>query len=307
MPKTLPNLAKHVREKPIDTGGTIMTSIRTTYFFLTTLGYIVLTLGCLTSAIGEGNQHEIGTLMLDRAIHFLNNEDTDVLVSPGHYAIHADKPKGLLVLQPMNNGQSIQLKAQPINHEEPIPTATPLSFSEEEDEHRLLLLQPDGTGLEAVGSYSGIHSRAARRIPSKTRVIQKYLGRIPLQLPFEFTLHVPVQLQNVSPDIDQFKIHCWTHVGNDATKYDQRIGEGEAVAPVSNRQYQGTVTVRFNAKVGKEAQDADRYYCGILFHKPGIGFRQPGKFGSPLGNQKPDWLVSADGKPFRIHAQGGLN
>jgi hypothetical protein len=296
-----------VEEKHIDTGGTIMTSIRTTYYFFTALGCIVLTLGCLTSTVAGADQHGRVTLTLDRAIHFLTNEDTDVLVSPGHYVIHADQPKGLLVLQAMNSGQSIQLKAQRINHAEPIPTATILSFSEEEDEHRLLLLQPDGTGLEAVGSYSGIHSRAARVITSKTQVIRKYLGRIPLQPSSEFTLHVPVQLQNVSPDINQLKIQCWAHVGNDATKYDQRIGEGEAVASVTNRQYHGTVTVRFNASQGEEAQDADHYYCGMLFHKPGIGFRQPGKFGTILGNQKPDWLLSAENTPFRIHAQGGLN
>jgi hypothetical protein len=111
----------------------------------------------------------------------------------------------------------------------------------------------------------------------------------------------------MSPEITQLKIRCWAHVGNDATKYDLRIGEGEAVAPISNRQYQGTVTVRFNATRGKEAQNADRYNCSMFFHKPGIGFRQPGKYGTSLGNQKPAWLVSADGTSFRIHAQGGLH
>ncbi len=291
----------------METRGTIMTSLQTTHHFLRGLAWILLIVGSSTSPIAGADQHEEVTISLERTIHFLNNQDTDIVVPPGRYTIHADQPKELLVLHPENGEPWIQIKAQSISHEEPIPTATPLSFSEEEDEHRLLLLQPDGTGLEAVGSYSGIHSRAARRFASKTRVIRKYLARVPLQPSSEFTLHIPVQLQNVSPDIDQLKIRCWAHVGNDATKYDLRIGEGEAVASVSNRQYQGTVPVRFNANSGKEAQDADRYYCGILFHKPGIGFRQPGKFGTPLGNQKPAWLVSADGTPFRIHAQGGLN
>ena len=284
-----------------------MPNFRTICRFLNALGWILLAVGCLTTPAAWGNQQARATITLDRAIHFLNNPDTDVVVPPGRYTIHADQPKELLVLHPENGEPWIQIKAQSIRHEEPIPTATPLSFSEEEDEHRILLLQSDGTGLETVGSYSGIHSRAARQIASKTRVIRKYLRRIPLQPSSEFTLHIPVQLQNMSQDIDQLKIRCWAHVGNDATKYDLRIGEGEAVASVSNRQYQGSVTVRFNANSGKEAQDADRYYCGILFHKPGIGFRQPGKFGTPLGNQKPDWLVSEENTPFRIHAQGGLN
>ncbi|MGV7229989.1 MAG: hypothetical protein ACQ9IQ_15190 [Nitrospirales bacterium] len=284
-----------------------MTSLQTTHHFLRGLVWILLIVGSSIPLIAEADQHEEVTISLERTIHFLNNQDTDIVVPPGCYTIHADQPKELLVLHTENGEPWIQIKAQSIRHEEPIPTATPLSFSEEEDEHRILLLQSDGTGLETVGSYSGIHSRAARQIASKTRVIRKYLRRIPLQPSSEFTLHIPVQLQNVSPDIDQLKIRCWAHVGNDATKYDLRIGEGEAVASVSNRQYQGTVAVRFNANSGKEAQDADRYYCGILFHKPGIGFRQPGKFGTPLGNQKPAWLVSEENTPFRIHAQGGLN
>jgi len=177
-----------------------MNRFRTLHHFLTSLGCILLAVGYLTTQIAWGNQEE--GITIDRAIHFFNNEDTEVIVPPGRYAIHADQSKGVLVLQATNREKSIQLEAHSISHEEPVPTATPLSFSEEEDEHRLLLLQPDGTGLEAVGSYSGIHSRAARRITSKTRVIRKYLARIPLQPSSEFTLHVPVRLQNLSPDIN---------------------------------------------------------------------------------------------------------
>ena len=283
-----------------------MTRFRRSHYFLRTLVCTLLAIGCLTSPIASANQKKDAIITIERAIHFLNNEETDVLVPPKHYSIHAAHSKGLLILKAIDGGQPIQLKAQEIKHDEPIPTATPLSFSEKEDEHRILLLQPDGTGLEAIGSYSGIQSRAARRMTSKRRVIRKYLRRIPRAPATEFTLHVPIQVQNLSPDINQLKIRCWTHIGNDATKYQLRIGEGEAVAPVNNRKFHGTVTVRFNATKGKEAQDAERYYCGMLFHKPGIGFRQPGKFGTPLGNQKPDWLLSAEGTPFIIHAQGGL-
>ena len=248
----------------------------------------------------------------DRTFHVFDAAGDPVQVRPGTYAVSANQ--GHLQLTGEMTDKPILLEAQPTTHEENIPSAFPLSFSEQADEQVLILLLPDGTALELLGSYSGILSRAASR--NRTRVSSATIhrqfnraqlaNRVPKAIPYDFTLRVPVHLTNLSPDINQIKIRCWTHIGQDATKPDFRIGEGESVAPVSNRRYQGTMTVHFNAKPRKEAQDADRYYCGMLFHKPGIGFRQPGKFGTPLGNQKPDWLVSAENSPFRIHAQGGV-
>ena len=293
--------------KTIDIGGTIMMTVKEACNFFTVPGCFLLAVGCSTPPISISDQHEDVTITLNRAIHFLTNEDTDVVVSPGLYNIQADRPTHSLILQATNSEHRFLLRAQEFSHAEQIPAATPLSLRQGEDEHHLLLFLPDNTGLEAVGSYSGIHSRAAPSLASKTPVFRRYPVKTSPQLSADFTLHVPVQIENASPDINQLKIQCWAHVGNDATQYNQRIGEGEALAPVTNRRYQGTVTVRFNASPGKEAQDADHYYCGMLFHKPGIGFRQPGKFGTILGNQKPDWLLSAENTPFRIHALGGLN
>ena len=291
-----------------------MTRLRIRHHFFTILVCILSTVWCSSSPIAGASQNEDATITVERAIHFLNAEDTDVVVPPKDYAIHADPSKELLFLKPMNGGQPIQITAQGIKHEEQILTATPLSFSEKDDEHRLLLLQPDGTGLEAIGSYSGIHSRASRQTRNRTShaVIKQQFNRVRLTsrarlaLKTHFTLRVPIQLNNLNPDIDKFKIRCWTHMGNDATKPDKRIGEGETVAHVSNRKFHGTIVVKFNAKKGKEPEAANSYACLLLFHKPGIGFRQPAKYGSSSANAKPAWLVSSDGTDF-VRSVAGVN
>ena len=280
---------------------------------------IISLIGCLailtsraTYPMSETTQDVTPLVELERPTYFINPAGEPIQVPAGEYEVGAQQ--GNLQLTGEATAKPILLEALTANHEETVSTAFPLTFSEQEDEVVLILLLPDGTALELVGSHTGILSRAARqsRLPVPSATIKRQLNRarlasrVPRAIPFDFTLRVPVQVSNLSPDINQVKIRCWAHSGQDATKFDRRIGEGESIASVSHRQYQGTVTVRFNASSGKEAQDADRYYCGMLFHKPGIGFRQPAKFGSVFANQKPDWLVSAENTSFRIHAQGGV-
>ena len=278
------------------------------------VGYI----GSLTSCASPQGIDSVEPLPtsinLERTIYFRNASGDATQVQPGTYEVSTTQ--GKLLLTGETPSAPLLLDTHSTTHEETVRTATPLSFSEQDDEHVVMLLFPDKTALAAEGSYSGIQERAIRR--SKKRrispaIINRQFNRAMLvsrarpTIQTHFTLRVPVQLTNLSPDINQLKIKCQTQSGHDATAFNNRIGEGDTIAHVTNRQFNRTVVVKFNASQGKEPEDADSYYCGITFHKPGIGFRQPGKYGTPLGNQKPAWLVSADGTPFRIHAQGGVN
>src|SRR6185369_12545902 len=46
-----------------------------------------------------------------------------------------------------------------LSHEQPLESRVALSVPNGEDEHHVVLLSPDGKGLDAAGTYSGIRPR----------------------------------------------------------------------------------------------------------------------------------------------------
>lgn len=98
-----------------------------------------------------------------QALHFLTPGGEDVVVGQGRYEVV--QASEWLHLTPVGGEKTdaILVEAQPIDHNETIEVPTILSRSEHEDEYVIILLLPDGTGLEALGSYSGVRSKAVRR------------------------------------------------------------------------------------------------------------------------------------------------
>ncbi len=100
-------------------------------------------------------------ITLDQPVHFLNAEGSDVVLDIGTYTV--DAADEWLRVTP-SEGQAVDallLEAQTATHEESL--TEPLAVStkgESPDVHHLALLLPDGNRLEAIGSYSGIRSRA---------------------------------------------------------------------------------------------------------------------------------------------------
>ena len=269
--------------------------------FVGIIGCIGSLTSCTSKQIPDSSESRSTSIPFDRTIHFGNASGATTQVQPGTYEMNSSQ--GKLQLTGGSSGLPILLDARVTTHEETVETTTPLSFSEQEDEHIVMLLFPDGTALEAMGSYSGIQSRAARRSGKRVSraVIKrqfKQRKRIPHVIPYHFTFRVPVQLHNLSPDINQLKIRCHTFSGNDATKPDKRIGEGKTIVNLTTQQFSGTVVVAFNAMQGKEPENGDYYHCGMQFHKPGIGFRQPLSYGHPAANSAPAWSVAANETAF---------
>lgn len=101
------------------------------------------------------------TITLDQPVHFTTAEGSDVVLDAGDYAIEpADE--WLRVIP--SDGQAVDallLEAEPTTHQEEIDEPTTLSVVGEGDEHILALLLPGGQSLQALGSYSGIRSRAS--------------------------------------------------------------------------------------------------------------------------------------------------
>lgn len=101
------------------------------------------------------------TITLEQPVHFTNAEGSDVVLDSGSYAV--ETAEEWLRVTP-SEGQAVDailLEAQLATHEESLTAPLALSGQgDSPDVHHLALLLPDGKRLEAIGSYSGIRSRA---------------------------------------------------------------------------------------------------------------------------------------------------
>lgn len=103
------------------------------------------------------------TVTLDRGIHFTTPGGNDIVAEAGNYTVQPASDDHLRML-PQTDQPPIEIQAEPTTHEETISTPTALLIAEEgqEDEVHLVLLLPDGQGLDATGTFSGTRSRASR-------------------------------------------------------------------------------------------------------------------------------------------------
>ena len=97
-------------------------------------------------------------ISLEQAVHFLNPGGEDVVVKPGTYLI--EQAEEWLRLTTGERTDAILIQAQSITHEDAVDSVQALSVEGEPDRHHVLLLFPGGHGMESVGTYSGIRSRA---------------------------------------------------------------------------------------------------------------------------------------------------
>lgn len=103
-----------------------------------------------------------------KAVHFMTPDGSDVVVEPGIYEVAGTKTE--LQLTRGSGGPLISLHAQqtpfPEDVDSPVAMAIPIS----EAGVYIALVMPNAQGLEAMGSYSGIHTRG--RSQSGLRVRQ---------------------------------------------------------------------------------------------------------------------------------------
>lgn len=129
-------------------------------------------------SFGSTNSPSTTTLTLDQAVHFLAVDGSDVLVPPGTYQLEVAEE--WLRLVPGERKDALLLEAMRTQHDEDLTAAKAMSQSGEPDEYRIVLLLPGGKGLEAIGSVSGVRSRAVNRpLTSQTRALQQQATRIP--------------------------------------------------------------------------------------------------------------------------------
>ena len=132
--------------------------------------FIGLVVSFLSTTMGWAAP-EPPVVLLEQPSHFTAPDGADVLLAPGTYRVEQSAETQLrLVADP---GQpSIEIQATATTHEETVATPLALAIAEEgqADEIHLVLLFPDGRGLDATGSLSGTRSRATSRIVTATQL-----------------------------------------------------------------------------------------------------------------------------------------
>ncbi len=101
---------------------------------------------------------DLTTIMLDQKTHFTGTDQTVIPVNPGIYLVQPGEGNSL-ILKP-EEGQLVTIQAHPTEHDEELQHSVALFHALDEDRYSLALLQPEGKSLEAVGSLSGVQSRA---------------------------------------------------------------------------------------------------------------------------------------------------
>ena len=119
----------------------------------------------------------IATIELSKAVHFHTPGGDVVLVKAGTYDLKASENWLQLTPQGKERHQAILLTAQSVTHEEALRSPQALSLGGEEDMHMLGLFFPNGSGLWAMGSYSGIRSRGVRFAGGDRRHKMAFLQR----------------------------------------------------------------------------------------------------------------------------------
>jgi serine protease AprX len=132
--------------------------------FLVFLNYLAAYAGTT-----EQEESTAVTLTTDRPALFVAPDGTDVFLAPGMYEVEPSGQDHLKLLpvdpQGQAEGAALVIQASLITHKETQHLPAALSFpGEKEDTHHFVLLLPDGQGVQAIGTYSGVRPRGVEQV-----------------------------------------------------------------------------------------------------------------------------------------------
>ena len=115
----------------------------------------------LVGVTSPGLATNIPIIELDRAVHFLAPDGSDLLIEPGTYSVEAAEEWIRVV--PGERHDALLIEANKGTHdlvlEQVMAISEPGESNDEKDHHYVMLLLPGGQSLEATGTYSGIRPR----------------------------------------------------------------------------------------------------------------------------------------------------
>ncbi len=131
----------------------------------------------IASLLITGNVTAATSVTLEKAVHFLATDGSDILIEPGTYQVEAAHP--WLRLIPGERRDALLLEAATTHHDENISEPT-VHLTIEDSDSIVQLWLPNGQRLEAVGTESGIRSRAVKRSRlTKSMAKRKTISRRP--------------------------------------------------------------------------------------------------------------------------------
>jgi hypothetical protein len=113
----------------------------------------------------EADEVQEQTVLLTQAVHFTDATGQDVVVGPGSYGVDAEGTNRIRLL-PVETGEPVVIDAVSFTHQETVERPVPVTVPDpkQPDVLHLALLSPDGTGLDAIGTYSGVTPRAVTNL-----------------------------------------------------------------------------------------------------------------------------------------------
>lgn len=107
------------------------------------------------------------TVTIEKPVHFSSPDGSDVTAAPGRYDVDSIEEAKLRLTPAESAAETSPLivAAMALPHEEPVESRVALSVPNGEDEHHVVLLMPDGKGLDAGGTYSGTRARGGTIAP----------------------------------------------------------------------------------------------------------------------------------------------
>ena len=100
---------------------------------------------------------------LEREVHFLTPQGEGAVVSSGMYSVEAAEGGLRLTPSDQGNDKAVIINAETTTHEEALESSQLVSMAGEGDQHVVMLLLPEGKAIQAIGSYSGVSGRGAKK------------------------------------------------------------------------------------------------------------------------------------------------
>jgi len=109
-------------------------------------------------------------IQLSQPVIFTRSDGGMGAVDAGIYNVQRVSERELLLVPDRRGDTAVRIRAQSIDHEQALLGPEAISETLDEGEHHVLLLLPDGTGLGATGSHSGVITRGVEQTLNRTRV-----------------------------------------------------------------------------------------------------------------------------------------
>jgi len=140
--------------------------------------FCLVTAACATPiSVTEPPQSAAPEITLTKSLHFVSGDGSDLVVSPGTYAVQPGNGPRLELMSTFGIvADNRTLEAVSTNVGQPVATPVALYIPWQDDEHHIIFVQPSGAGLEAVGTGSGVRSRGLVPHPLPPDVVKKALS-----------------------------------------------------------------------------------------------------------------------------------